>query len=52
MVGQIISIIIGAVIAYFVIRIFIKTFKDAKEGKCAGCSKDCNLCDDFEVSNR
>jgi hypothetical protein len=44
MTGQIISFVIGAAIVYFTIRALLKTFKNAKEGKCVGCSGDCSSC--------
>jgi len=44
MAGQIISIVIGLAIVYFAARALLKSFKDAKEGKCAGCDANCSLC--------
>lgn len=44
MLGKIISIAVGLVIVYFTVRVLLKSFKDAKEGKCTGCSGDCSSC--------
>jgi archaellum component FlaF (FlaF/FlaG flagellin family) len=44
MTGQVISLLIGAVIVYFTIRALFKTFKNAKEGRCSSCSEDCSSC--------
>ncbi|MDI6706781.1 MAG: FeoB-associated Cys-rich membrane protein [Bacillota bacterium] len=44
MAGQIISIVIGLAIVYFAARALLKSFKDAKDGKCAGCHENCSSC--------
>ncbi len=44
MTGQVISLLIAAVIVYFTIRALIKTFKNAREGRCSSCSEDCSSC--------
>jgi len=44
MTGQIISLLIGAVIVYFAVRALLKSFKDAANGKCTGCSGNCSTC--------
>lgn len=44
MAGQIISIVIGLAIVYLAARALVKSFKDAKAGKCAGCHENCSSC--------
>jgi hypothetical protein len=44
MTGQIMSIIIGAIIVYLAARALWKSISEVKAGECAGCSGDCSAC--------
>lgn len=52
MAGQVISFVIGAIIVYLAVKVLIKTFRDTKSGKCAGCSGHCASCEFREKSLR
>ena len=52
MTGQIISIIIGAIIVYLAARVLWRSIAEMKAGKCAGCSGECSACGNVPAEGR